>query len=254
MIPVRVTSCARNGYRRWRWTPALGGVYKFSESSHIQEIRRNMTELLGLKMSWLGVEDSTRCTWVVTLTQAWAPGSLALVRAVTSDKSLEAMEYREDLEYYWIDGLRSWDFLRSSCVLLQNVFHNFRNATQGLPEEKGIFNSPILRTLLKFWRTWGPIKILNTWRVTTSNENRKWRTSNIWPFASNVYFLLRNCSGAYSVCFCQWKNKSASPAVNLSAAAGRTSLHFQLRLRRVIPFTVKTHRTMNIYFRPDDRF
>ena len=36
--------------------------------------------------------------------QAWAPRKLSPWCALFSDKSLEAMEYREDLEYYWIDG------------------------------------------------------------------------------------------------------------------------------------------------------
>jgi len=231
--------------------------YKFSESSHIQEIRRNMTELLGLEEE-LTVEDLDKMYVSCNFDQAWAPRKLSPWCALFSDKSLEAMEYREDLEYYWIDGPGHEISYAPSCVLLQNIFHNFRNATQGLPEEKGIFYFTHSGTLLKLLAYLGTHQ--DSQHLTSDNylqmRNRKWRTSNIGPFASNVYFLLRNCSGAYSVCLFVNEKQERIPGCKSKCCSWEDFTHiFQSKVEACDPNSLcENSQDDESISAPDDRF
>ncbi|XP_023323343.1 multiple inositol polyphosphate phosphatase 1 isoform X3 [Eurytemora carolleeae] len=100
----------------------------FSESSHIQEIRKNLTALLGLEQT-LTISDLDKIYVSCNFDQAWKPRKLSPWCTLFSDKALEIMEYREDLEYYWIDGPGNEISSSPACVLLKDVLNNFQNST-----------------------------------------------------------------------------------------------------------------------------
>jgi len=172
---------------------------KFSQSSYVDGARRQVSDLFGFEIT---VEELDQLYVTCNFDQAWQPRKLSPWCTLFSDQSLEVMEYREDLEYYWVDGPGHAISYLPSCVLIQDVMRNFANATAGLVEERGIFYFTHSGTLLKLLAYLGTHNDKD--HLTSENfsdmKNRKWRTSYIGPFATNVSFLLRKCGNSFSVC------------------------------------------------------
>jgi len=171
----------------------------FSQSPQVEAVRKEMSDLLGLEVT---IEDIDKMYVTCNFDQAWQPRKQSPWCTLFSDKSLEVMEYREDLEYYWVDGPGHEVNYLPSCVLIRDMFTNLANATMGVPEEKGIFyftHSGTLLKLLAFLQTHQDEEHLTSQNFKTM-KNRLWRTSDIGPFASNISFLLKKCNNAFFVC------------------------------------------------------
>ena len=126
---------------------------------------------------------------------------------------LDMLEYREDLEYYWQDGYGYKINTEQGCVLVRDAVENFRNITMGgaagTTEENGIFYFTHSGTILKLLSYLGLYKesvneqtgirpALRHDNYEIMKNARKWRTSFIDPFASNVGLVLKKCLGTIS--------------------------------------------------------
>ena len=123
---------------------------------------------------------------------------------------LDMLEYREDLEYYWQDGYGYKINTEQGCVLVRDAVENFRNITMGgasgTTEENGIFYFTHSGTILKLLsylglyqenvnKQTGKKYELRHDNYEKMKNSRKWRTSLIDPFASNVGLVLNKCDG-----------------------------------------------------------
>ena len=122
----------------------------------------------------------------------------------------DMMEYREDLKYYWKDGYGFKINTQQGCVLIKDAVDNFRNITlggdTGKNEQNGIFYFTHSGTILKLLSYLGLYKEdvdketgkrfeLRHDNYEKMKKSRKWRTSLIDPFASNVGLVLKKCDG-----------------------------------------------------------
>merc|ERR1712107_685236 len=93
---------------------------------------------------------------------------------------LEVMEYREDLDYYWVDGPGYPVTAAQSCPLMKDLLETF-SAGQ---TRKGTFYFSHSGAILKFLAFLGLFK--DTEPLLSDNfdkmrDQREWRTSKIGP-------------------------------------------------------------------------
>ena len=118
------------------------------------------------------------------------------------------LEYRQDLKYYWQDGPGYPINGKQACVLAKDAVDNFRNVTMGEieNEQNGIFYFTHSGTILKLLTYLGIYKEkvdkvtgrtphLRHDNYEVMKSDRKWRTSLIDSFASNIGFVLKKCYG-----------------------------------------------------------
>merc|ERR1719369_2108688 len=98
----------------------------------------------------LSIDDLDAMYVACNFEQAWKPSKHSPWCSVFNTEQLKIMEYREDLEYYWVDGPHFPVTYEQACVLLADVYLNFLNVTkESMNEEKGIFYFTHSGTLLK---------------------------------------------------------------------------------------------------------
>ena len=108
------------------------------------------------------------------------------------------MEYREDLEYYWIDGPGFPITAAQSCIVMDNLIHSFMTASNVEEEQRihGVFYFSHSGAVLKYMAFLGlyeDVEPLRSDNFDSMKDSRQWRTSNIGPFAANVVFVLFDC-------------------------------------------------------------
>ena len=120
---------------------------------------------------------------------------------VFTDHQLSVMEYREDLEYFWIDGPGFKINGGQACVLVNDALKTFQNIAAGNNQSSGTFYFSHSGTLLKL------LAFLNVFKdeeqLRSENfkqmDKRKWRTSQIGPFGGNIAFVLQKCEEEYKI-------------------------------------------------------
>lgn len=169
--------------------------HKFEESEVMKLLALNVTKMLGQtqqvtmqQLDWMYV--------TCNFDQAWHPLKLSPWCSVFSTEQLKLMEYREDLEYYWVDGPAYSITRDQSCPLLHDLYINFNRVIQGEEPYNGVFYFSHSGTVLKLLALLGLYEdkqpLLSDNYEDMINE-RDWKTSFIGPFASNVAFALQKC-------------------------------------------------------------
>ena len=118
-----------------------------------------------------------------------------------TDHQLNVMEYREDLEYFWIDGPGFQINGDQACVLVNDALKTFQNIAAGKSQSRGTFYLSHSGTLLKL------LAFLNVFedeeQLRSDNfkqmDRRRWRTSQIGPFGGNIAFVLQKCEEEYKI-------------------------------------------------------
>ncbi|XP_073834052.1 multiple inositol polyphosphate phosphatase 2 [Musca autumnalis] len=105
-------------------------------------------------------------------------------------KTLEILEFAEDLEYYWNDGYGYELTHRIACPAIQNMFKHI-DPQSPLPNSTFYFTHS--GTLLKLLAHLGLYKDPTPITYQDFGKQRKWRTSEIDAFATNVAFVLFEC-------------------------------------------------------------
>jgi len=198
----------------------------FEKSDHMMEAIQNITHFLGIdqvhisqgnkseniskkasnektsepsesvEVHKLSIEDLDAMYVMCNFDQAWKPSKLSPWCSVFDEEQLKMMEYREDLEYYWVDGYGFPITAQSACVLIQDVFHKFLNKTKEIDnQQRGSFYFTHSGSLLKLITLLNLFEDNDTLRSDNYKEmhDRKWKTSSFGAFGSNVAFVLMKC-------------------------------------------------------------
>jgi len=169
--------------------------HKFEQSQLMEEMRVNMTNFLGLDTnSPLTMSDLDMMYVMCNFDLAWHPDKPSPWCGVFNTFQLQVMEYREELEYFWVDGPGYEVTGQQACVLARDMVDTFRNISLGM-KRNGTFYFTHSGTILKF------LTFLRINQDTSSlrsdnykeMEGRGWRTSRMGPFGANVAFVLLKC-------------------------------------------------------------
>lgn len=120
-----------------------------------------------------------------------------------SDEELQILEYADDLTIYWKDGYGYSLSLQLACPVLQDIISQFRvvATSDGGNSGKdkwpiGLFHFTHSGLLMKLFAALGLFRdeVPQLSGNYANQTNRKWRTSYIDPFASNLQLVLFSCS------------------------------------------------------------
>jgi len=168
----------------------------FEESQMMKDLRLNMTSILGLSpTSPLTMSDLDMMYVMCNFDLAWQPSKHSIWCYMFPTLGLQLMEYREDLEYYWVDGPGYPVTGQQACVLAKDMMDTFRNISLGQAATKGSFyftHSGTILKLLTFLKIGQDNSTLKSDNVLEMHD-RKWRTSFIGPFGANIAFVLQRC-------------------------------------------------------------
>ncbi|XP_075158302.1 multiple inositol polyphosphate phosphatase 2 [Haematobia irritans] len=107
--------------------------------------------------------------------------------------TMKILEFAEDLEYYWNDGYGYELTHRIACPAIENMFKHI-DPQSSLPNSTFYFTHS--GTLLKLLAHLGLYNDQKPLTYQDFDKQRKWRTSVIDAFASNVAFVLYECDNS----------------------------------------------------------
>ncbi|PBC26190.1 Multiple inositol polyphosphate phosphatase [Apis cerana cerana] len=119
---------------------------------------------------------------------------------VFSLHDFKILEFADDLEYYWNDGYGYKLSYEQACPALRDVFNFFASDEELLVSAYFTHSGTILK-LLTLLGVAKDDQHLTHDLFPLYADDRAWRTGIIDTFASNIAFILYNCSGISSVLF-----------------------------------------------------
>lgn len=128
-------------------------------------------------------------------TATWAP--------LLSDEDLELLEYASDIKNYWKKGYGYPINYEPSCTLLRHMLQHLEDYISCRTKKKAVFYFGHTETVIPMLSILGLFN--DTEQLMADNYDRhrlrQFRTSRLSPFASNVAFVLSDCSSSSeSVC------------------------------------------------------
>lgn len=113
------------------------------------------------------------------------------------ESDAKIFEYVNDLSDYWTKGYGNSINYQIACPLLKDIFRDLETENG-----KASLRFAHAETILPLTSLLGLYKddFVLRWNSSADEiENRKWRTSQISPFAANYAFVLINCSNSQKV-------------------------------------------------------
>ena len=140
----------------------------------------------------LGVDNDLKLLDAIyvgcTFGQAWNPKKFAPWCGILTDYQRKILEFRENLEYFYVDSFGHSINHDQACVLLQDLIKNLDNPSG----PKGTFYFTHSGTMLKFLAYLG----LDKPEIFPTFDNfgqSNWTTSKIDTFANNIAFVQLSC-------------------------------------------------------------
>ncbi|XP_012271843.1 multiple inositol polyphosphate phosphatase 1 [Orussus abietinus] len=129
--------------------------------------------------------------------KAWSVSNLSPWCAVFAKEELKVLEYEEDLYSYYYSGYGREVNEKLGCPPLKDMFDHFRKLERGdfSGQPKGVFSFSHSTPLQLLMTTMGIAKDSEPLTATNYNgmSKRKWRTSFLGPFASNIVAVFYRC-------------------------------------------------------------
>ncbi|XP_066137495.1 multiple inositol polyphosphate phosphatase 1 isoform X2 [Euwallacea fornicatus] len=181
---------------------------KFQESPHMLKVIKEVNERLGLNQ--LTVDDIILIYVACGFETAWNKRSKSPWCSLFSENHFKVLEYMEDLKYYWQDGYGYDLSYKQACPAFGDMINHFDFGAY--PKATIYFTHS--GTLLKMLAHLGLYKdqIPLTADKFETMANRKWKTSLIDSFATNLAFLLYDCNGTKKMLTLHQENIVTLPA------------------------------------------
>ena len=163
----------------------------FEESLTMKDTIESVSKYVGLNLT---LSDVDMMYVTCNFDLAWSRDHVSPWCQVFSDLDLKVMEYREDLEYYWLDGPGHSINSQPACVLMEDVIKTFNDISAG-DTQKGTFyftHSGTILKLLTHLNLYNDVEPLKSNNFETM-KNRNWKTSKFGAFGANVAFSLQQC-------------------------------------------------------------
>lgn len=167
---------------------------KFHQSPEMIKVVQEVNEKLGLENDLLTVDDIVLMYVACGFETAWNKRSKSPWCSPISENNFKILEYMEDLKYYWQDGYGYDLTYRQACPAFGDMINHFES-TNEYPKATIYFTHS--GTLLKMLAHLGLYKDVDALTASKYGEmtNRKWKTSLIDSFATNLAFVLYDCEG-----------------------------------------------------------
>ncbi|ODN04225.1 Multiple inositol polyphosphate phosphatase 1 [Orchesella cincta] len=154
---------------------------KFETSSIFKQMITKIQTRLGLEKPPT-LEESEIMYLACSFESAWDPSNPSPWCNVFDEHDFQLMEYRQDVEYYWIDGYG--DKVSDPSAPSVTAYFTHSGTLLKVMARLGLFNDSV------------PLRGDN---YDHHRGSRKWRTSLIDPFATNLAFVLYKCPENHKV-------------------------------------------------------
>lgn len=176
----------------------------FEMGQQMQLLIQNVSERLGFnyRLTYRQINDMyDMCRY----DKAWNIRNLSPWCAVFSKEELQLLEYREDLEDYYNLGYGNEFNIKLGCPPVKDFMFRFREMEERNPQPTGVFYFTHRKMLQLVLARLGIAKDDEHLTHTNYNlmKNRKWKSSLISPFATNLAAVFFRCETgeAYRVMF-----------------------------------------------------
>ncbi|XP_058795453.1 multiple inositol polyphosphate phosphatase 1-like [Phymastichus coffea] len=181
---------------------------QFAVGPEVEKLLRQVTRRLGYNQT-LDYDVARTLYNICRFETAWQPQNLSSWCYLFTNDELKIFEYQEDLDHYYYCGPgRQWN-ADLGCQPLKDMHAHFKEIIDGNSKNhaKGVFYFAHTVTIETVMAALGfdggsskPLLAANY----SSSQDRKYRTSLLGPFATNIIAVLYNCAGSmtpYTVSF-----------------------------------------------------
>ncbi|XP_055371226.1 multiple inositol polyphosphate phosphatase 1 [Condylostylus longicornis] len=161
---------------------------KFMESDLMKKAIKYMVNKTGVK--GITSDDIQLIYTVCAFELAWYKRRFSPWCTLFDDETIQILEFARDLEYYWIDGYGYELTHKQACSAFSDMFSHI-SPNSSYPNATFYFTHS--GTILKFLSHLGLHK--DNFVLTHKDflKERKWKTSEIDAFASNIAFVTYSC-------------------------------------------------------------
>lgn len=159
-------------------------------SKEMNDTIKSVTKRLGLK-NLLSLDDVNLMYKACGFETSWNKHFTSPWCYPFDVRSVQTMEYYQDLKYYWMDGYGHDLTYRQACVSIKNMFENF--SSKGGPSASFLFTHS--GTILKILTHLELFKPRSHLRGDKNVPDRTWRASDIDCFGANLALVLYRCKG-----------------------------------------------------------
>ncbi|GLV32949.1 Multiple inositol polyphosphate phosphatase 2 [Carabus blaptoides fortunei] len=189
---------------KWRKTVKKNATALYERTQFIQgpivgALLEEISAKLGFK-TVLNFDDLYTMYMTCAFETSWSTQLPSPWCNVFDNKSIQVMEYSEDLKYYWIDGYGYNLTYEQACPAVVNLVNYFsRNDTYPKAVLYFTHSGTILKLLahLGLYRDPVPLQHDNF----SLHRDRQWRVSKIDAFASNIAAILYKCGNLKKIQF-----------------------------------------------------
>lgn len=163
---------------------------KFLKTQFIAQLVSDVSQRLGFKFT-LEIQQILDIFEYCRLDQAWAPQQPSAWCAAFTPAQIERLEYLEDLNLYYENGYGRPQNAPLKCAIVNDLLHHLE--TDGQPKAVAYFaHSHGLLLLLTALQAVKDADVLraDNYEILT---DRKWRSSEIAPFAANLAVIKYEC-------------------------------------------------------------
>lgn len=162
---------------------------KFEESEQIENLVNELREFTQVKhLTIFDIElIYTMCAFENSWEYSLFQGQSIWCSLFKNERHLRAIEFLEDLKYYWIDG-PGFEITRNvACKTVEDILNLF---TRPVEEKQLSFYFTHSGTVLKLLTFMGLHQDPYDLTIDNFHDDRKFKTSNIDTFSSNIYVIL----------------------------------------------------------------
>lgn len=167
----------------------------FEEGPWMKEVIANVSKRLGFRYQ-LKYDNVSAIYDMCRYDKAWNLVAVSPWCAAFTDSELKVMEYKDDLRYYYKCGYGHDINVELGCSTLKDLMNHFQNLESNKTSAKGVFYFSHSSMLHMMQSRMGIAK--DSEPLTHSNYNtsqkRKWRSSKIGSFATNIAAVFLKCT------------------------------------------------------------
>lgn len=170
---------------------------KFKRSEVMNSTVASVSRRLGFNYN-LTFDDISLMYFTCAYETAWTPKTLSPWCSVFSEMDLMALEYWQDLKYFWLHGYTYDINYKQACLTLNDMMTHFRDKT--LPRAVAYFtHTSAMLKMLSHLHLHKDEEQLTSDGFSSKANARKWRMSRINSFGSNLAFVLYMCGSEEKV-------------------------------------------------------
>jgi len=169
---------------------------KFENSDVFHQMIARVQDRLGIRRK-LDLTDVEVMYLTCGFESAWNPSEGSPWCGMFGDEDFRILEYRQDLEYYWVDGYGHELTFKQACGPMVDILQQFKSRqknTSPVTATAYFTHSGTLLKLISHLGLFNDSSPLTSESFPEHDMNRKWRTSFIDKFATNIAFVLFKCA------------------------------------------------------------